>query len=66
MRKILLVLALAALTGCSVETVTTAATGAALKKKELEQGKKTMARVEQQLDQAMLKAKQAHDRASSE
>jgi uncharacterized membrane protein (DUF106 family) len=47
------VLLLAALLGgCGVETATTAATGAAIKKQEMEQGKKTMEQVQQKLKQA--------------
>jgi small-conductance mechanosensitive channel len=42
----------AALTGCGVETATTAATGAAIKKQEVEQGKKTMEAAQQKIDQA--------------
>jgi len=37
---------------CGVETVGTAATGAAIKKQELEQGKQTIERMQQKLDQA--------------
>jgi hypothetical protein len=53
MRLILVALTVAALAGCGVETVTTAATGAAIKKKELEEGKKTQERAQQKIDQAM-------------
>ena len=40
------------LSACGVETVGTAATGAAIKRQELEQGRKTMEHVQQKIDQA--------------
>lgn len=40
------------LAGCGAETVGVAATAAAAKKQELEQGRKTLENVQQQLDQA--------------
>jgi hypothetical protein len=42
-----------ALAGCGLDTLGAAATGAAIKKQELEQGKKTMQQAEQKIDQAM-------------
>jgi NifU-like protein involved in Fe-S cluster formation len=56
MRKIevLHVLALAlAVSGCGVESASTAATAAAIKQKELEAGKKTMQEAEKQIGQSM-------------
>ena len=44
--------ALAAMAGCGVDTATTAATGAAIKKQEVEQGKKTLEQMQQKLEQA--------------
>ena len=41
-----------ALAGCGVETATTAATGAAIKKQELEEGKRTQQRTQQKIDDA--------------
>lgn len=52
MRQLIAVLAVGALAGCGVETATTAATGAAIKK-EAEQGKKTLEQVQQKIDRAM-------------
>lgn len=52
-RIIVVALAVAALAACGVETATTAATGAAIKKKELDEGKKTQERAQQKIDQAM-------------
>ena len=42
----------AALAGCGVETATTAATGAAIKQQEVDQGKKTMEQAKQKIEQA--------------
>ncbi len=53
MRQLIAVLAVGALAGCGVETATTAATGAAIKKQEAEQGKKTLEQVQQKIDRAM-------------
>jgi TolA-binding protein len=53
MYKLVVVIALAALAGCGVETATTAATGAAIKKQEVEEGRKTMNQVEQKVGQAV-------------
>jgi hypothetical protein len=44
---------IAALAGCGVETATTAATVAAAKKQEIEQGKKTMDQMQQNVGKAM-------------
>ena len=53
---------LAALAGCGVETATTAATGAAIKKQEVEEGKKTMDHVQQKVGQAMEQMQQRADK----
>ena len=53
MRRIASLLAAAALAGCGLDTASSAATAAALKKQELEQGKKTMERAQQKIGQAM-------------
>lgn len=51
--KIIVASILAALlAGCGVETAGTAATAAALKKQELEQGKNTMQRAQEKIDAA--------------
>jgi NifU-like protein involved in Fe-S cluster formation len=61
--KTLLVIATAfALTGCGVETASTAATAASIKKQELQEGQKTMERAQQKIDGAM---QQVQDRANS-
>jgi hypothetical protein len=43
----------AALAGCGAETATTAATGAVVKKQELEQARKTQERSQQKVEQAL-------------
>ena len=53
MRLFIVALAVAALAGCGVETATTAATGAVIKKKELEEGKRTQEQVQQKIGQSM-------------
>ena len=53
MKPIIAVFAAAALAGCGVETASTAATAAALKKQELEQGKKTMEQAQKKIGQSM-------------
>lgn len=50
---IIVVLAAMALAGCGVETASTAATAATLKKQELEQGKNALQRAEQKIGQAL-------------
>jgi hypothetical protein len=63
MRQIIAVVAIAALVGCGVETATTAATIAAAKKKEIEQGKKTMEQMQQNIGKAMDQTQQSTERA---
>jgi hypothetical protein len=63
MRQIIAIVAIVALVGCGVETMTTAATVAAAKKKEIEQGKKTMEQMRQDIGKAMEQTQQSADRA---
>jgi len=63
MRRIIVVLAAAALAGCGVDTMTAAATGAAVKKQEIEQGKKTMEQAQQNIGQAVQQAQQRAQQA---
>ena len=58
MRQILTALLLFTLCGCGLETATTAATGAAIKKQEIEQGQKTMQQAHQKIDQAVAQTQQ--------
>jgi len=53
MHRLIVILTLAALAGCGVETVSTAATGAVIKKQEVEEGRKTMNQVEQKVGQSV-------------
>lgn len=62
MQKLIIVFALAALAGCGVETATTAATGAAIKKREVEEGRKTMQQAQQKIGRAMEQAQQRADK----
>lgn len=52
MKTVFLLVVLAIMAGCGVETVGTAATAAAIKKQELEQGRAAMDKVQQQLQEA--------------
>lgn len=63
MKQIIAVVAIATLTGCGVETLSTAATAAAAKKQEIEQGKKTMEQMQQDIGKAMEQTQQSKDRA---
>ena len=61
--RTLFVLALAiSLAGCGLETASTAATAASIKKQDMQEGKKTMDRAQQKIDGAM---QQAQQRAAS-
>jgi len=51
MNKLLISLLFLTLCGCGLEVAGTAATSASLKKKELEEGQKTMQRVEERIGQ---------------
>jgi len=59
MTRLIFLIAAAALAGCGIETATSAATAAALKKQEIEQGKKTMEQTRQNLDKAMEQVQQS-------
>lgn len=61
MKTLLTLIAAATLAGCGVETASTAATAASIKKQELEQGQKTMQQAQQKIDGAM---QQVHQRAA--
>jgi hypothetical protein len=53
MKTLIAAVALAALAGCGLETASTAATGAAIKKQELDQGKKSMQQAQEKINQAV-------------
>ena len=51
MRHLIPVIAVVIFAGCGVDTATTAATGASIKKQEMEEGKRTQERAQQRIDQ---------------
>ena len=51
---------------CGVETASTAATGAAIKKQELEQGRKTMDQMQLKIDRANLQSQQRAEQAGGD
>ena len=51
MKNLIFVAALAMLAGCGLDTATTAATGASIKKQEMEEGKRTQDRAQQRIEQ---------------
>ncbi|MBK8892352.1 MAG: hypothetical protein IPN75_19345 [Dechloromonas sp.] len=55
-----------AVSACGVETASTAATGAVIKKQELEQGKTTMEQMQQKIDQAGLQSQQRAEQAGGD
>lgn len=52
------------LSGCGVESMNAAATAAAVKKQEVEQGKKNMDKAQQNIQQAVDLSKQSTERAA--
>ena len=59
MTRLIPLVAAVALSACGVDTASSAATAAALKKQELEQGKKTMDQAQQKIGQAMEQLQQS-------
>ena len=62
MRRIALVLATVLLAGCGADTMSAAATAGALKKQEIEEGKKTMDHARQKINKAAEQMEQAAQR----
>lgn len=62
MRTLTGIIAAALLTACGVETASTAATAASIKKQELQEGQRTMQRANEKIDGAM---QQLNQRAAS-
>jgi len=58
MKTLLVIAATAALAGCGIEAVGTAATAASIKKQELEQGQRTIQQTQQKIDAAMQQMQQ--------
>jgi hypothetical protein len=56
MKHIVIAVLFLSVSGCGVEAVGTAATGAGIKKQELEQGQQTMRRMEERVGQMNLDA----------
>ncbi len=54
------------LAACGVDTATTAATGAAIKKQEVEEGKRTQDRAQQKIDQMQEQMQQRAQQAGKE
>lgn len=63
MRGFVIACAYLVLAGCGVETATTAATGAAIKAKEVEAAKKTQDATRQKIEQTMDQMQQRAERA---
>ena len=59
MRLIIILFIIAALAACGVETASTAATAAVVKKQEIEQGKKAMDQLQQNIGKAMEQTQQS-------
>ena len=53
MKSFLYLVLVTALSGCGVETASTAATAGQIKRQEVEQGKKTMTQAQQKINQSM-------------
>lgn len=66
MKTVVIAIFLAALAGCGVETAGTAATAAAMKKQELEQGKKTMEQAQQKINEATQLQQQRADESENQ
>jgi len=66
MRYLVGVVAVAMLVGCGVDTATTAATGASIKKQEVEEGKRTQDRAQQKIDQMQEQMQQRAQQAGKE
>jgi hypothetical protein len=62
MKTLLVIVAAIALPGCGLETASTAATAASIKKQELQEGQKTMQRAQEKIDGAV---QQMQSRAGS-
>lgn len=58
MNRLLVLAAALALAGCGAETASTAATAAAIKKQEVEQGQQTMQRTQEKIDGAVQQMQQ--------
>jgi hypothetical protein len=66
MRYLTIAVSIAMLAGCGVDTATTAATGASIKKQELEEGKRTQERAQQKIDQMQEQMQQRAQQAGGD
>ena len=66
MREFLCLILIATLAGCGVESLGTAATAAAVKKTEIDAGKKTMEQAQQKLNEAVQVTQQRADPTAEE
>jgi len=66
MRQLITAVAVVILAGCGVDTATTAATGASIKKQEMEEGKRTQDRAQQKIDQMQEQMQQRAQQAGGE
>ena len=66
MKTIIAVAVMLAIAGCGVETATTAATGAVIKKQEIEEGKKTMERSQAKVEEAMQQMQQRAEKSGDD
>lgn len=64
MRYLIVAVAVAIFAGCGVDTATTAATGASIKKQEMEEGKRTQDRAQQRIDQMQEQMQQRAQQAA--
>jgi len=65
MKAVIVLVTVAALAGCGAEVATTAATVAAGKKREIEQGEKTMQQMQQDIGKAAELTQQSAQRADA-
>jgi len=66
MRQLITAVAVVILAGCGVDTATTAATGASIKKQEMEEGKRTQDRAQQKIDQMQEQMQQRAQQAGGD
>ncbi|MGH8701480.1 MAG: hypothetical protein ACREVR_09970 [Burkholderiales bacterium] len=66
MRQLFVAIAIAMLAGCGVDTATTAATGASIKKQEMEEGKRTQDRAQQRIEQMQEQMQQRAQQAGGD
>lgn len=66
MKTVIAVVSLLLLAACGVETATTAATGAVIKKQEIEEGKKTMERTQAKVEDAMQQMQQRAEKSGDD